>query len=171
MVTHDEVGGWGDDEFGLGAVVGEAGGDVGLGEALVVEVDATVIDADVVSGDGDDALDVALGVVVGVEEDDDVTVVDLSDVEGEFIDEEAILVLKTGVHAGSLYADRLVEEDDDEGGDADGEQEVAEPGAEGAFGGRWFGRGSRLRDKVVQFSHTPDACIRLDASFGLEGVV
>ncbi len=114
---------------GLGALVAEAVGDVGFAEGVVVDVDGAVVDAEVVAGEGDDALDVALGVVAGVEEDDDVAAVDGLEAIGELVDEEAVLILQAREHAGAFDADRLVEEEDDEERDGDGDEHVARPGA------------------------------------------
>jgi len=135
VVAHDEVLVGGDDHLGLGAVVGEAEGDVGLDEGVVVDEDAAVVDAELVAGGGDDALDVALGLVVGIEEDDDIAAVDLADVVGELINEEAVFILELGEHAGAFDAHRLIEEGDDEGGDQDGDDDVAKPGVYGC--GSW----------------------------------
>ena len=129
VVAHDpEVVGW-DDAFGLGALVAITDGDVGLADELIVDVDGAVLDADGVAGESDDALDVALGVVAGVEEDDDVAAVDGLEGVGELVDEEAILILQAGEHAGAFDADGLVEEKDDEDGDGEGDEDVAGEGA------------------------------------------
>ena len=158
VVAHDEVLVGGDDHLGLGAVVGEAQGDVGLREGLSVDEDAAMVDAELIARGGDDALDVALAVVVGIEEDDDVAAMDIADMIGELVDEEAIFILQLGQHAGAFNAHRLVEKRDDEGGDQDGDDHVAKPGVHGDVrlrgrlgvrraGGRrllWVGRGGLL---------------------------
>ena len=114
VVSHDpEVAGR-DDAFGLGAVVAIAEGDVGLLEGDVVDIHSPAVDAEGVAGESDDALDVALGVVAGIEEDDDVAAVDGLETIGELVDEEAILILQAREHASAFDADGLVEEEDDE---------------------------------------------------------
>jgi len=60
VVAHDPVLVRREDHFGLGAVVGEALGDVGLVEQLAVDEDLAVVDAEAVAGESDDALNVAL---------------------------------------------------------------------------------------------------------------
>ena len=141
VVAHDPEVAWGDDAFGLGALVAETVGDVGLADGAVVDVDAAVVDAEGVAGEGDDALDVALGVVAGVEEDDDVAAVDGLEAVGELVDEEAVLILEAGEHAGAFDADGLIEKEDDEERDGDGDEDVAGPGAPaggaGGDGGVW----------------------------------
>lgn len=127
MVAHDEELVCGNKQIRLGAVVGEAGWNVGLGERMPVDGDSSVIDGDEVAGESDDALDVALGVIVRVAEDDDVSSLDGSHVKGELVDEEAILILKHGKHGGTFDANGLVEKDDDEGGDADRKNKIAHP--------------------------------------------
>ena len=136
VVAHDPEVSGGDAVFGLGALVAEAVGDVGLTDGVVVHVDVAVVDADGVAGEADDALDVAFGVVAGIEEDDDVAALDGLEAIGKLVDEEAILILQAGEHAGALDADWLVEEEDDEDRDGDGGEDVARPGAPaGGLGG------------------------------------
>ena len=104
VVAQDEVVAGGDDEFavvderahadppvgvdlGVGAleagevvaeVVGRAGAvdGVGLGEGLAVDEDVTTVQAEMVAGKADDALDEMQRGVDGVVEDDDVAAVD-----------------------------------------------------------------------------------------------
>ena len=125
MVAHDPEVVRGDDALGLGALVAEAVGDVGFADGDVVDVDVAVVDAEGVAGEGDDTLDVALGVVAGVEEDDDVATVDGLEAVGELINEEAVLILQTRQHAGAFYANGLVEEQDDDERDDGGDEDVA----------------------------------------------
>jgi len=140
VVAHDPEVAGGDDAFGLGTLVAEAVGHVGFADGAVVDVHVAVVDADGVAGEGNDALDVALGVVAGIEEDDDVAAVDGFETIGELVDEEAILILQAREHAGAFDADGLVEEEDDEERDGDGDEDVAGPGAPaGGLGGRGLG--------------------------------
>src|ERR1700730_2509034 len=104
VVAHDEVVADGDDEFavvderahadppagvdlGIGAlearevvaeVVGRAGAidGVGLGESAAVDEDAAAMEAEVIAGQADDALDEMQGGIYGVVEDDDVAAMD-----------------------------------------------------------------------------------------------
>ena len=59
-------------------VVGWAGAvdGVGLGEGVAVDVDAAAVEAEMVAGEADDALDEMEGGVDGVVEDDDVAAMD-----------------------------------------------------------------------------------------------
>ena len=128
VVTHDPEVALGNDNVGQGAVVAVTEGDVGFVEGEAIDQDLAMINAEVVAGKGYDALDVALGVVAGVEEDDDVAAMDGLEAVGEFVDEEAVLIFEAREHAGAFNADRLIEKQDDEEGDGDGDEHVAGPG-------------------------------------------
>jgi hypothetical protein len=129
VVAHDPEVSGGDDAFGLGTVVAVTERDVGLVEWEVVHVDGSAVDAEGVAGKSDNALDVTLGVVAGIEKDDDVAAVDGLEAIGELVDEEAVLILQAGEHTGAFDAHGLVEEEDDEERDGDGDEDVARPGA------------------------------------------
>ena len=77
---------------------------------------------DVVAGNTDHALDVALRSVSRIAEDDDVAALDRLPTIHELVDEDALLVLEAGHHAGAFHLHRLVEKDNNERGDSEGDQ-------------------------------------------------
>ncbi len=151
VVAEDEVVAGGDDELvvfdegahadppvgvdlGVGAleagevvaeVVGRAGAvdGVGLGEGVAVDVDDAVVEAEVVAGEADDALDEVEGGVDGVVKDDDVAAMDgrggkesASAVGGcgLLVDEQEVADEEGGLHGFGGDAEGLHAEGDDE---------------------------------------------------------
>src|SRR6266567_5917319 len=127
VVSHDEKRIYGDDDFRHGACVGILIGNVGFGEAAGVDVNASKADLHVVAGDSDDALDVALAGIVGVTEDDDVSAIDALVTVNELVDEDAFLVAESGHHARAFDLYGLVDEDNDESGNGERDDEIAQP--------------------------------------------
>src|SRR5580704_17698786 len=113
--------------LGIGAGIGILIGDVVFVEGFVVDEDLTVFYADTVSSYSDDALDVSLGGVPGIAEDYDVAALDGLPAVDELIDEDALLVFEAGHHAGAFDFHRLVEKDNDEGGDGERDEQIARP--------------------------------------------
>lgn len=130
VVSHHEVviGRYGD--FVIGTIVTVLSGDVRFADGKTVDVDVPADDAEAVSGQADDPLDVAFFFVSGVAEDDDVAAVDSLQVIDKFIDKEAVVVFEPGQHAGAFDADGLVEKGDDENGSEGREDKVAQPEAQ-----------------------------------------
>src|SRR5262249_50040973 len=113
-------------------------------QGAAIEVDLAAIDADPVSGQADHTLDIALRGVPRITEDHNVAALDRLPSIYELVDENALLVIEGRHHAGAFDFHRLVEEDDDEGRDGQGNDEVAHPdGQHGQAPG--LGHGSRLR--------------------------
>jgi len=146
VVAHHEVAVLGYDGLRHGAIVAVLLRDVMLAHWLAVKPDLAVIDAQTIAGKGDNTLDIALLRVAGIVEDDHVSTLDGGEVIDEFVDEEAIAVLKTRQHAGAFYADGLIEEGDDQDGGRGGNQQIAHPKAHArSLAGR---RAETLRDGV-----------------------
>src|ERR1700737_1329429 len=59
--------------------------------------------------------------------DDDVAALDRLQLVNKLIDEDSLLVLETGKHAGAFDANRLIKEDDKEGGKKHRQKQVASP--------------------------------------------
>ena len=111
----------------IGAGIGVVGGDIVFFDRIAIHVDGSIVDADAVTGDADDALDVALGRVAGIAEHDDVSAGDRLPTIDELIDEDALLIFQTGHHAGAFDLHRLIKEDDDESRNGERNQQVAHP--------------------------------------------
>lgn len=127
MVPHDKVLAFGDGYFILGPVIGVTRRHVGFGQRPVIHEDLPTINAEMVSRHRDNPLDVALGWITRIVEYDDVTVVHIAHVVRQLVDEEPVLVLQHGHHTGAFYADRLVQEQDNEDGHSDRRKYVAQP--------------------------------------------
>src|SRR5687768_12713475 len=101
--------------------------EVRLLKLLVVDEDAAAAHLNGLAGQADDALDVALGRVVGEPEDDDVAALYLRQtVVDELVDEDALAVVEPRQHRGALDLDRLRDEDEHERHDHQRKDEVAE---------------------------------------------
>ena len=164
VVAEDEVVAGGDDEFavidegvhadppggvdvGVGGLeagevvaedVGAAGSvhRVGFGERLAVDVDVVVVDAEVVAGQADDALDEMHGGIDGKVEDDDLAAVDGGGGQdaGGFIEADAVFGDQQEVadEEGWLHRSRRDAEGlNDEGDDEDGDDDDVEEGLDG----------------------------------------
>jgi len=127
MVAHHEVAVGGDHDFSHGAVVAVFRRHVGLAEGFAIDNDATVVNAEAVAGDGDDALDIALFGIARIVEDHDVAVLDGGEVVDKFVDKEAIAVFKAREHAGAFNTHGLVEKRNDKDGSEGRDEQVAEP--------------------------------------------
>src|SRR5438477_43078 len=79
---------------------------------------------------GKATLDVALGGIARVAENDDVAALDGLPAVDELVDEDAFLVVERGHHARAFHLHRLVEEDDDESRDRERDNQVTQPDSE-----------------------------------------
>ena len=79
------------------------------------------------AGQADDALDEGFGAVQRIPEDDDVAALDGLEAVDKFVDEDALLVGEQRRHAGAFDFHGLVQEDDDDQREADGDEQVARP--------------------------------------------
>src|SRR5262249_12870491 len=130
-----------------GADVKVLGGNVGLGQRLVVDINLAVNDANMVARHSDYPLDVALGGIERVVEDNDVATLNGLKLIDELVYENALLVLQTGEHAGALHLYWLIEKDDYEGRDSDRYEEITNPAPHVTVPARLDGCGrSGLRD-------------------------
>ena len=75
----------------------------------------------------DDALDVTLGMVARIAKDDYIPVMDISQADREFIDDQAILILKHRQHGRPFNPHRLVKKKDDKGRDDGSNDEICQP--------------------------------------------
>src|SRR6266478_4544561 len=98
-----------------------------LVESFSVDIDLPVLNADSISGNSNNALDVAFRGVARVAEYNNVAALDRLPAIDELVDEDALLVFEAGHHADAFDLHRLVEKDSDEGGDGERNQEIARP--------------------------------------------
>jgi hypothetical protein len=156
MVAHDEIAAGGQSGGTVVADVGVLRRDVRLGDFAAVDVNDAATNFDGFSGQSDDPLDERFGTIQGIPEDNYVATIDGLEAVDEFVDEDALLIGKEGGHAGAFDFYRLIEENDDDQGETDGDEEIAGPHANfvaeqviwgsagciggrvgGGFGGQW----------------------------------
>src|ERR1700674_2011912 len=154
MVAEDEEAVRRNHNFTIRADVRVIAGDVVFVERLSVHVDLATLDANPVAGDADDALDVALRSVARIAEDDDVAALDGLPAIDKLVDEDPLLIFEAGHHAGAFNLHRLVEKDNDEGGDGERDQQISRPDRHhgqrvraGFFGSH---RGRRPRARLIR---------------------
>src|SRR5579872_2711939 len=127
MISHHKV-----------AVLGDFGGgeigqifvlrrDVWLGERHTVHVYDSFANLYHFARQRDDALDERLRAIQRIPEDDDVAALDGLKTVDKFVDEDALLIGEQRRHAGALDLHRLIEEHDDDQGEADRDEEIAGP--------------------------------------------
>src|ERR1700730_4809165 len=127
MVAHHEI-----------AVLGHAHGTkiaeilvhrryVGFRNYLVVDVNDTAADFHGFARQPNHALDEGLGAVERIPKDHNVASLYGLKAVNEFINEDAFLVRKQRRHARTFDLHRLVQEDDDDQSEADGNEEIAGP--------------------------------------------
>src|SRR5665213_1994854 len=127
MVPHHEIIMRLDDSLRQRAVILKLHRHISLHHALVVHIDFTVIDAKIVSRQSDDAFDIALRVIAWIKKNHDITTMNIFHAIDHLVDEEAVLVLQHGQHAGSFDPHRLVEKDDDECRYSNGDYQISQP--------------------------------------------
>ncbi len=100
---------------------------VGLFEFLPVDVDDAVANLQKLSGQADDALDVALVRIVRIPKDDYVAARERRHVVvNQLVDEDALAVVQARQHRSALDLDGLHDEDDEQGRDEQGEDQIAQ---------------------------------------------
>src|SRR6266403_5716220 len=102
---------------------------VRLGNNFIVDVDRAAADLHGFTGQSDDALDKGLRAVQRIPKDHDVAALDGLKTVDKFVDEDALLVGEQRRHAGASDFHGLVQEDDDDERQADGDKKVAGPDA------------------------------------------
>src|SRR6266850_4645662 len=114
-------------DFGIGALIRVGRRNVVFDDRLLVDVQLARIDADLVSGNADHALDIALRGIPGITEYDDVAALDRLPAIDELVDEDTFLVVERGHHAGAFDLHWLVEKDDDERRDRQRDDQIPQP--------------------------------------------
>src|SRR5438270_10280067 len=109
--------------------------NVRLGQQHAVHVNMSVSDKNAVAGQADHALNEALARVAGIMEDNDVTARDAFKAVDQLVDEDPLLVFQSGLHAAAFHLDRLIDKQNDEKSNENGEEQVAHPRTQGAQAG------------------------------------
>ena len=100
---------------------------VRLGQGFAINIHDSLANLDYLSGQADHALDERFCAVQRIPEDDHVAALDGLKAIHKFVDEDAFLVGKQRSHAGAFDFYRLIEEDDDDQRQADGDEQIARP--------------------------------------------
>src|ERR1700687_663145 len=127
MVAQHEVGVARNDELRIGTSVGIVARHIVFVESFSVDVDLPVHNADSVSRNSNNALDVAFRGVARVAEYNNVAALDRLPTIDELVDEDALLIFEAGHHADAFNLHWLIEKDNDERGDGERHQQIARP--------------------------------------------
>src|SRR5690348_15456986 len=100
-------------DFGKGAVVEVLARHVAFLERMAIHVNLSFDDAHAVTRDANHALDIAFRRIERIVKYDDIAPLDRLKLVYELVDEDALLVLQTGKHAGAFDSHRLVEKDNE----------------------------------------------------------
>src|SRR6266496_1135896 len=125
VVAQNEIAVVRDSDFARRALVSKLRRNVGLRQLLAIHHHRPAHDLDAVARHAYDALDVILAAVARIAEDHHIAPLDGPQAVCIFVDEDALLVGQAWHHAGPLHLYRLVEEDDDEDGDAQRDHRLA----------------------------------------------
>ena len=127
MVAQDVIVVGLDVSRGIALMVQVFGRDVRFLQRRAVDVNPPVAYTDELSRQPDHALDVRLRGVERVLEHDDVPAFDGLETVYKLIDEDPLMILQAGHHAGALHLHRLVEENNHHEGQKHCQDQVAEP--------------------------------------------
>lgn len=112
-----------------------------------VHVNDALADFDFLARQTDDPFDEGLRAVEGIPENDDVTALDGLEAIDKLVDEDALLVREKRGHAGAFDFHGLIEKNDDDKGEPNGDEKVASPNpdlcSQGMSRGRSRRRGGR----------------------------
>jgi hypothetical protein len=111
------------------ADVGVLGRNIRFLDFLIVHENGAAANFDSFPRKGDYAFDKGFRVIEGIPENYYVTTIDRLKAIDKFVDEDALLVGEERGHAGAFDFHGLVEEDNDNQGEADGDEEIARPNA------------------------------------------
>ena len=119
MVAEHEIGVRRNHNFGIRPPILISAGHIIFNQHLAIQKHASIDNAYVISGDPDHAFNETLLGIARIAKNHDVPALNGLDTIDEFVDEDAFLVVERRHHAGAFDFDRLIEENDDEGGDAE----------------------------------------------------
>src|SRR5437868_6941114 len=127
MVAQHEVGVARNDEFRIGTSVRIVARHIVFVESFSVDIDLPVLNADSISRNPNNALDIAFRGVARVAEYNNVAALDGLPAIDELVDENALLIVEAGHHADAFNLHRLVEKNNDERGNSERNQQIARP--------------------------------------------
>src|SRR5882724_4729441 len=107
--------------------------NVGLRKRLAIHIDDAAANLYDFIGQRDDALDERFAAVQRIPENDHVTALNRLKAVHKFIDEDAFLIGKERRHAGAFDFHRLIEKNDDDEGEPNGDEKIARPDADFAL--------------------------------------
>jgi len=127
VVAHDEIAVLGDAEWAVVAHVFILRRDVRLVDGAAVDIDDALANLDIFSRKTDDAFDERFRMIERIPENNNIAALNRLEAVDKFIDEDALLIGEERRHAGAFDFNRLIEENDDDESEADGDEEVAGP--------------------------------------------
>ena len=127
VIAHDEIAVFGDAERAVVAHVFVLRRDVRLVDGAAVDINDALANFDILAGQTDDAFDERFRMVKRIPENNDIASLNRLEAIDKFIDKDALLVGEQGRHAGAFDFHGLVQEDDDDQRESDGDEQVARP--------------------------------------------
>jgi hypothetical protein len=101
--------------------------NVRLGERLVIDENASLLNIHPLSGKANHPLDVRFRGIQGIQEDDDVAPTDLLKAVDELIDEDSLVIDQPGHHAGPFHLHRLIQEHNDNESEEERKDKISHP--------------------------------------------
>ena len=128
MVAHHIVFAWLDDSARCTDSIHELIGDVGFVDQSPVKKHRALSHFNGVPWDADDAFDIRLGGIAGVQKNDHIAVADVFDAKavGKLVDEDPLLITQGRHHRCAFDLYGLIEEEDNRNGDEYAQHEVAQ---------------------------------------------
>src|ERR1700746_3581496 len=132
VVTQHEVAARRHGDLRVRALVGVSRRHVIFFDGFPVDVDLTGIYADVVPGNANDPLDVALRGIARIAKNHNVTPLNRFPAIDELVNEDTLLIVEGRHHACAFDLHRLIKKNDDEGRDGERDDEISKPDGDGS---------------------------------------
>jgi hypothetical protein len=130
VIAHDEVHVFRNAHRAVVAHVLVLRGNVRLVDGVAVDIHDALSNFNIFARQTDDPLDERFRMVEWIPENDNVAALDGLETIHKFVDEDAFLIGEQRRHAGAFDFYGLIEEDDNDECEADGDEEVARPNAD-----------------------------------------
>ena len=127
MIAQDEIAIRRHDDIGIRARIGVNPRHVWFVDGFAVNVHSAGVDANVVASQTDYSLNETFRGVTWITKDDDISARDRLDSIDELINEDPLLVLERRHHGGAFDLHGLVQEDNDEARDSQGDNQIPQP--------------------------------------------